>query len=80
MFTVNNVTSIPPELLAEALNIFVDLLGDVSNDVFTDSPERAVSVTNAVEGIVSANEVLHKIQRGWKTDPKSFVRFHPTSA
>ncbi len=62
MFTANNVTSISPELLAKALNIFVDLLGEVSNDVFTDSPERAISVANAEEGIVSALAVFRKIR------------------
>jgi len=50
-------------LLVDALHILQELVSAVENDVFTDAPERALSVAEAEEAIRQAHQVLRTLER-----------------
>ena len=51
------------ELLVDALRILRELVSAVENDVFTDAPERASSVSEAEGAIRQAHQVFHSLER-----------------
>jgi len=50
-------------LLVDALRILRELVSAVENDVFTDAPERASSVSEAEGAIRQAHQVFHSLER-----------------
>ena len=55
------------ELLVEALHILRELVAAAENDVFTDAPERALSVSEAEESIRQAHQVFQWLeQAAWQ--------------
>jgi hypothetical protein len=50
------------ELLVEALHILRELVAAAENDVFTDAPERASSVSEAEEAIRQAHQVFQWLE------------------
>lgn len=62
----NQVTSLSEsnhELLVDTLRILRELVSAVENDVFTDAPERASSVSEAEGAIRQAHQVFHSLER-----------------
>ena len=51
------------DLLVDALRILQELVSAVENDVFTDAPERALSVTDAEAAIRQAHQVFRTLER-----------------
>jgi hypothetical protein len=62
-FTPDEVRYLAPKILAEALNLFQQLVAWVDNDVFTDASERAESVAGAEETLLLAHPVMEKIEK-----------------
>jgi len=51
------------DLLVDALRTLQELVSAVENDVFTDAPERALSVTDAEAAICQAHQIFHSLER-----------------
>jgi hypothetical protein len=51
------------DLLVDALRILQELVSAVENDIFTDAPERALSVTDAEAAIRQAHQVFRTLER-----------------
>ena len=51
------------DLLVDALRILRELVSAVENDVFTDAPERALSVAEAEAAILQAHRVFRSLER-----------------
>ena len=51
------------DLLVDALRILQELVSAVENDIFTDAPERALSVAEAEAAIRQAHQVFHTLER-----------------
>ena len=62
-FTIDESLYLDPKILAEALNLFQQLVAWVDNDVFTDAPERAESVTGAEETLQLSHQVMRMIEK-----------------
>ena len=55
------------ELLVEALHILRELVAAAENDVFTDAPERASSVSEAEDAIRQAHQIFQWLeQAAWQ--------------
>jgi len=62
-FTIDEILYLDPKILTEVLNLFQQLIAWVDNDVFTDAPERAESVTGAEETLQLSHQVMQKIEK-----------------
>ena len=51
------------DLLVDALRILQELVSAVENDIFTDAPERALSVAEAEAAIRQAHQLFHSLER-----------------
>ena len=51
------------DLLVDALRILQELVSAVENDIFTDTPERALSVVEAEAAIRQAHQVFYSLER-----------------
>jgi hypothetical protein len=68
------------ELLVEALHILRELVAAAENDVFTDSPERASSVSEAEEAIRQAHQVFQTLeQTAWQILQEAEEAFYAIS-
>jgi hypothetical protein len=62
-FTIDEILYLDPEILAEALTLFQNLIAWADNDIFSEAPERAERVTGAEATLQLSHQVMGKIEK-----------------